>query len=210
MAISNKNKLASLSKIWKKVTPIASSFSVIDDGEYVGDIKEMKLGESKKGRVQVVSEIAIADGPFEGKTIKRFDGVEDEKGMGYFKALCEVIGLDLPEDMELWQETMDEFVGNNQDLFNVTVKKNGEYANVYINGVSEYTKGGAEEATEEEVVEEEVAEEEVVEEEVVEEEAEEVVAPVRKVITKTAVKVATPVKKVAAAAPTLKKLVARR
>ena len=222
MAISS--KLANLSKMWKKVQPIAASFSVVDDGDYIGDVKEIKLGESKKGRTQVVTEIAIADGPFEGKTIKRFDGVEDEKGMGYFKNLCEVIGLDLPEDLELWQDAMDAFVANNQDLFNITVKKNGEYANVYVNGVSEITKGTEEEATGEEgetTVEGELTQEELdaqqAEEEAAALEAEEeaaraaqeVRAPVRKLVAKTAVKVTTPVKKVVATQP-LKKLVARR
>jgi hypothetical protein len=194
-------KLSKLSASWKKVAPIAAGFDNIPDGEYIGDLKEMKLGESKKGRIQVVVEWEVADGEFAGKTQKQFYGLSDDKGasdetgMGYFKNVCEVIGLDLPEDLNLWQETMDEFVANNLSLFDITAKANGQYVNVYVNGVSEYTKGGGEEAQADGdgEVAEEVAEEvqEVVEEQVIEEAAEEVqeiTPPVRKTLAKPAAK----------------------
>ena len=196
-------KLSKLSVSWKKVEPITASFSNIPDGDYIGDIKEMKLGESKKGRIQVTLDWEIADGDFAGKVQKQFYGLSDdkgnpdEKGMGYFKNVCEVVGVDLPEDLNLWQETFDTFVASNTSLFEITAKEKGGYVNVYVNGVSEeYSKGteGAETATEEEeLVVEDVTEEEVVEE--VEEEVQEVVAPVRKIVAKVAPK---PVAKVAA------------
>lgn len=209
-------KLSKLSVSWKKVTPIAAGFDNIPDGDYIGDLKELKLGESKKGRTQVTVDWEVADGEFAGKTQKQFYGLSDDKGapdetgMGYFKNFCEVIGLDLPEDLNLWQESMDEFVANNQSLFDITAKANGQYTNVYVNGVSEYTKGvegeeAAEEAAEEAV--EEVAEE-VVEE--VQEEVQEVKVPAKKVVAKVAPKVAAkPVAKVAAkpAAQPTKKIV---
>lgn len=213
MAVSN--KLSSLSKMWKTTQAVQPSFSNVPEGEYVGDLKEMKLEESKKSaRLQVVTTIEIADGDYVGKTVKRFDGLDKEQSIGYFKGLCEVIGFDIPEDIELLQEALDEFIANNTDLFNITIKVNDKYSNVYINGVSEFTKGEEGEAEEEsEEVEEEtseeeeegeiVNEEEVEEEEVAEEEEEEeqeVVAPKKKVVAKTIakapVKVAAPAKKV--------------
>lgn len=213
MAVSN--KLSSLSKMWKTTQAVQPSFSNVPEGEYVGDLKEMKLEESKKNaRLQVVTTIEIADGDYVGKTVKRFDGLDKEQSIGYFKGLCEVIGFDIPEDIELLQEALDEFIANNTDLFNITIKMNDKYSNVYINGVSEFTKGeegeaeeGSEEVEEETSEEEEgeiVEEEEVeVEEEVAEEEEEqEVVAPKKKVVAKTIakapVKVAAPAKKVVA------------
>lgn len=166
------NKLSKLSAMWKKVVPIQASFSNVPDGDYVGDLKEMKLADAKKsGRLQVEMTFEVADGEYEGKTMKRFDGVEDEQGMGYFKNVCEIIGLDLPDDLREWQSAMDEFVANNTtDLYDVTAKVNGQYTNIYINGISELVRAGAE-GVEEQVVEEQVAEgEEVVEEmEIVEE-----------------------------------------
>lgn len=214
----NTSKLSKLSAMWKKVAPIQASFSNVPDSDYVGDLKEMKLTEAKKEphRLQVETTIEIADGDYIGKTVKRFDGVEDEQGMGYFKNICEVIGFDIPDDMNLWQEAMDEFIANNKDLFNITTKSNNGYTNVYINGVSEYTKGEEGEQVEEVVEEqvEEVVEEEQVEEvveEVVEEEPQEVTPPTRRVIAAKPVAkaVAQPVRKVAAAQPvTVKKVVA--
>lgn len=114
----------------------------------------------------------------------------------------------MPDELNLWQEAMDEFVTNSTSLFDIVAKANGEYVNVFVNGVSEYTKGtegeeeAVEETVEEEVVEEEEeAVEEVTEEEVeeeVEEEMQEVKLPVKKVVAKVVAKpVAKPVAKTA-------------
>lgn len=225
------NVLSNLSKTWKTVEAIAASFSNIPDGDYIGDLKELKLGNAKKGRVQVVAEWEIADGELAGKTQKQFYGLSDDTGkadpigMGYFKNVCEVIGLDLPEDLNVWQEVMDEFIANNVSLFDITAKANGNYTNVFVNGVSEFTKG--EEQTEEEAgeaaVEEELEVAEVTEEiveESVDEEAQQVVAPIRKVMAKVVTKpvvaakptakvtvVAQPVKKVVVMAQPVRKIV---
>jgi len=199
-------KLSKLSASWKKVTPISASFSNIPDGDYIGDIKEMKLGESKKGRTQITLEWEVADGDLAGKTQKQFYGLTDDKGnaddtgMGYFKNLCEVIGLDLPEDLNLWQDAMDEFVANNVSLFEITAKEKNGYVNVYVNGVSEYSKG-TEGSAEEELEVADVTEEEVIEEEEEAEEEQEVLAPVRKIVAKVTAK---PVAKAAVVAPTKK------
>jgi hypothetical protein len=177
------NKVARLSALWETVVPIVPSFSNIPDGDYVGDIKEMLLGEAKNsGRLQVVTTLEVVEGEFIGKTVKRFDGLDDEQGqgMGYFKHLCEVIGLDLPADLNVWQEHLDAFVGDQTriDLYNFTAKttkgKEGqEYSNIYVNGISEYTKGEGEQQVEEqagvveEVVEEVVETQAAVEQEIV-------------------------------------------
>jgi hypothetical protein len=216
MAISA--KLSKLSATWKKVTPIVSSFSNIADGDYIGDLKEMKIGESKAGRTQVVVEWEVADGELAGKKQKQFYGLTDnvgnadEVGMGHFKNVTEILGLDLSEDLNLWQEEMDAFVASNTALFEITVKAKGDYSNVYVNGVSEYSKGGEEAAVEETTTEEEVVD--VTEEEVVEEAAEEVqevVVPAKKVVAKvTARPIAKPAvaaKPVAKTAVPVKKIV---
>lgn len=213
--VINGNKLAELSKLWKKAVP-AEAFVNVPDGEYVGDLKEMKLDQSKKsGRLQVTSTFEIADGDNAGKTTKKFDGVDDLVSMGYFKRYCEIIGLDLPEDLGLWQEALDEFVANNGDLYNITVKSSKgkddkTYNNVYVNGISEYTKGT--EGTEEEGAEpepepeEEAEAEEEAEEEAAEEEQQ--VEPPKKFIKTLAKPVVKVAAKPIATAP--KKIVAKR
>ena len=217
------SKLSSLSTLWKKVTPTAAGFVQIPDGDYVGDLKEMKMEESKaSGRLQVVSSYVILDeGDCEGKTVKRFDGLDNETSMGFFKGVCEVIGFEVPEDLELLQEAMDAFVAdsNRMDLYKLTMKtskgKDGKtYSNLFVNGISDYTKGdGTEETVEGEVIEEEVEVEEgevegEVEGEIVEEvveEVQEIQPPLKKfarVVTKpvaqVAKQVAKPVVKLAA------------
>jgi len=212
--------LSALGAQWKKVEATTGSFSNIPDGDYVGDLKEIKLAQSKKGRWQAEFTWEVADGEQSGRTQKHFYGLSDNTGkpdavgMGRFKGTCEVIGLDLSEDANVWQDDFNAFLSENSNaLYDITVKANGNYANVYTNSVSEYTKGGEEEATEEEateeVTEEEVTEEEgegveeVTEEEVYEEaveEEQEVVVPKKKivVVTKPVAKVAAkPVAKVA-------------
>ncbi len=218
--MSTNAKLSKLSATWKKAEAITSSFSNIPDGEYIGDLKELKLAESKKGRVQVEATWEVADGELVGKTQKQFYGLSDNagtpdaKGMGYWKNVCEVIGLDLPEDLNLWQETMDEFIGSSTALYDIAVKANGDYANVFVNGVSEYTKGaeGEEEAAEEETTEEEAVEAVEEEEIVEEEEVQEVIAPTKKAVGKVVVKpvakaIAVPAKKVVVAAQPARKIV---
>jgi hypothetical protein len=197
MTIANASKLSAM---WKKVTPIAASFSNVPDGDYIGDLKEMTLGNAKKGRLQVVFNWEVADGEQAGKTQKQFYGLSDDKGnpdetgMGYFKNVCEIIGLDLPDDFEEWQGTMDQFLVDNATLlYDIVAKANGNYTNIFVNSVSDFTKGEEGAAAEEEAVEEEVVE--VAEEEVVEEQPEEVqqvVAPAKKVVA-----VAKPVAKAA-------------
>ena len=214
MAISQ--KLSKLSASWKKVAPIASSFSNIADGDYIGDIKEMKLGESKAGRTQVILEWEVADGELAGKKQKQFYGLTDnagnadEVGMGHFKNVCEILGVELSEDPNAWQEEFDAFVAGNVALFDITVKAKGEYSNVYINGVSEFTKGkegtAAAAEGEEEVVE--VQEEEVVEE--VPEEVQEVVVPPKKIVAKVTAKPVAVAKVTAKVALPVKKLVTLR
>lgn len=212
MAISQ--KLSKLAASWKKVAPIASSFSNIADGDYIGDLKELKLGDSKAGRTQVTIEWEVADGELAGKKQKQFYGLTDnagnadDVGMGHFKNVTEILGIELSEDLNVWQEEFDAFVESNTALFDITVKAKGDYSNVYVNGVSEYTKGG-EAATEEEVLEvAEVTEEEVVEE-VVEEE-QEVVQPVKRIVAKVTAKPVVSAKSVVKVAAPVKKIVSLR
>jgi hypothetical protein len=201
--------LSALGATWKTVQGTTASFTNVPDGDYVGDLKEIKLAQSQKGRWQVEFTWEVADGEQAGRTQKQFygistnEGAPDPVGMGYFKGVTEVIGLDLPEDANVWQDEFDSFIQNNNTvLYDIAIKSNGNYANVYVNGVSEFTKGTEGEATEEL----EVAEvtEEVVEEEVVEEQ--QVVVPTKKVVAKPVAKVAAkPVAK--AVAQPVKKIV---
>lgn len=177
MAIAQ--KLSQLSKAWKKAQPITTSFETVPDGDYVAKLLSMEISESKtSGRLQVVSTFEIMDGEYEGSKVKRFDGIEEETNMGYFKGYCVVIGCELPSELTMLQESLNEFVSNNSDLFNITLKTKGKdgIQNLYVNGVSDLVE--SEEGNEEEeleVVNEDDVEQE--EEEQEEEEEEQEVVP---------------------------------
>lgn len=203
-------KLAQLSKMWKKVQPIAPSTNQVPDGEYVAKLKEIKLGESKNGRFQAVSAYVIADGEFEGQTVKKFDGLDTDANVGHFKHYTQVLGVDLSENAETWQEELDTHIETDETLWNVALKTNGQYQNVYNNGPSELTVGAEEGVETVETSEEEAEEvEEVVVEEEEEEEEQQIVLPAKnKMIT------AKPVAKLAmkqvAKPVAVKKVVVRR
>ena len=72
------------------------------------------------------SAFEIVDGEQEGKVVKSFDGLDNATSAGHFRHKCEVIGLDLPEDAKLWQESFDAFIADSTrvDLYNLTMKTN--------------------------------------------------------------------------------------
>lgn len=163
-------ELSQLTKLWKNTQPVAVGYQTIPDGDYTAKITEMSVQKSKNGRLQVVTTFEVTDGEHEGSTVKRFDGLTDERSVGYFKGMAEVIGLDLPNDISLLPEVLETFVKECGDFFEITVKTKNEYQNVYVNGVSDAVSEDEEEVEESE--DEEVEDEEV-EEEVEEEEEEE-------------------------------------
>jgi hypothetical protein len=199
--------LSKLAASWKKVEPIA--FSNVPDGDYLCDLKEITLGQSKAGRWQVVLSWEIADGEYVGKVQKQFYGITDNAGnadatgMGYLKAVTEVLGIDLPDDPSEWQEHFDAYVGSLENYFECAMKANGNYVNVYINQMSETTKGGEEQPEEEAGDPESEAEAAAIAEEeaaaLAEEEEQQVQVPTKKVLARPLSKpAAMPVKKVAA------------
>ena len=92
-------KLRKLSKAWSRSEARVAG-SPIKDGDYIGKVVKMEVGESKKGRLQVATRFKIMDGKVKGQETSRFDGIETEENMDWFKGLCEVLGVDIPDDLE--------------------------------------------------------------------------------------------------------------
>ncbi len=165
----NKNKvnevndtLVNLESAWSESEP--KVFASIPDGDYLGKLVNMEIGFSKNNRLQVVSEFEIADGKYKGKTLKKFDGLKDEVNMSFFKGYCEVLGIDIPDNISDLPDVLSNFTDDFNSLVNIVVKTKDEYTNIYVKGISDYvdedgTAGEAEEEEEEEKEEEEKVDE---------------------------------------------------
>lgn len=129
-------ELKALQSQWKQAEP--RTFSTISDGDYVAKISEMSVETSKSGRIQVVTTFKIADGKMKGKEVKKFDGIASEQNMAFFKGYCEVLGLEISEDLTELPEALDEFVSDFKSLVNIAAITKDEYQNIRVKGLSEY------------------------------------------------------------------------
>jgi hypothetical protein len=129
-------KLRALQSEWRSSEPM--TFSTIKDGDYVAKIVSMEIAESKNGRMQVVTTFKVADGKMKGKEVKKFDGLASAQNMGFFKGFCQVIGFEIPEDIEDLTEALEEFVSDFDSLVNIKATTRDEFQNIRVTGLSEY------------------------------------------------------------------------
>lgn len=140
--------LADLESAWSESEP--KVFALIPDGDYLAKLVNMELGFSKNQRLQVISEFEIADGKYKGKTLKKFDGLKDEVNMSFFKGYCEVLGVEIPENISNLPDVLANFVDDFNSLVNITVKTKDEYTNIYVKGISDYVSDEEQEIPEKE------------------------------------------------------------
>lgn len=122
MASDVSRDLKKLSKSWAKTeAKQGGGGGGIPDGEYTLSLKSMEVKHSKNGRLQVVSSFSIVSPKkMKGKDKLVFHGLENENNIAYFKGYAEVIGLELPDDMEDLPDALQSFVEDNED--DITVK----------------------------------------------------------------------------------------
>lgn len=142
--------LKSLESQWKATEP-TTGFTQFSDGDYIGTPINMEIGLSKNNRLQVVTTFRIDDGQYAGEEYRKFDGINDEVGIGWFKGYCEVLGIDIPDEMEDLQDTLDAFIDSNPPAFHLTLKTKDGFQNCYLKGAAEEVDFGqsAEETPEE-------------------------------------------------------------
>lgn len=131
------DELAQLDGTWKD-TQAAKGGANIPDGDYVSKLTSMLINKSKNQRLQVASTFTIFDGNYAGKEIMRFDGLNNEQSISFFKAYAETIGLELPESMTDLPAAIDAFMDSFDSLVNITMKTKGEYQNLYVKGLVDY------------------------------------------------------------------------
>lgn len=130
-------ELAKLDGTWQQTEARSGGVNVPDD-DYISKLTKMYINKSKKGRLQVCSLYTIADGNYEGKEIMRFDGLDNEQSIAFFKGYCETIGLEIPTSMTDLPAALVAFTDGFDGLVNITMKTKGEYQNLYVKGLVSY------------------------------------------------------------------------
>ncbi len=132
-------ELKKMSKLWAKTeAKQAAGFSRLPDAEYVCRLVEMSVGRSKKGRLQVASKYKVVK-PKEakGKETMTFHGIENENNIAFFKGYAEVLGLELPDDIEDLPEAVTSFMEEFDDNVTVRLKTKGDFQNLSIVAVGD-------------------------------------------------------------------------
>ena len=128
-------ELVKLQDKWSEA--LAITRASIPDDDYLFKLISIKVGFSKNRRFQAVSKFEVADGTYSGKEILKFDGLVDEVSLGFFKGYCEILGIEITENMSELPDILNEFVEQFSGLITATVKTKGEYTNIYVKGVVE-------------------------------------------------------------------------
>lgn len=116
----------------------------IDGGKYVAIIGEAVLQDKdEKGRSCRFQYEIATDGEFRGQKVTQFYKMfeangEAGKGLAFLKKDLAVLGysdIKFGDLEQVFEEIVDKNIG-----CNVTVKQNGQFTNVYLNGISEDTE----------------------------------------------------------------------
>lgn len=128
-------RLAKLQKSWSK-TEARRPDAQLEDGDYAAELTELRVDVSKSDRLQVVSKWKAVEGPNKGGSVTRYDGIDDETGMSFFKGYAAILGIEVPEDLADLPDALEEFLKNNDDTFNITVKtkEGSDFKNTYVKG----------------------------------------------------------------------------
>ena len=132
-------ELKKMSKLWAKTeAKQAAGFSRLPDAEYVCRLVEMTVGRSKKGRLQVASKFKVVKPKdAKGKETMTFHGIENENNIAYFKGYAEVLGLELPDDIEDLPDAVASFMEEFDDNVTVRLKTKGDFQNLSIVAVGD-------------------------------------------------------------------------
>lgn len=139
-----KKVMKELEKEWTEAEPQdVGGRSAVPNGEYTANLNgaEVQLSKSSE-RLQVVWDLKIAEGEYEGKQVMKFDGLDNEVSMGWTKGLMKMLGIKIPKTLAGIPAVFETYFEENPGtLVSMTVKTKDEYTNVYIN---ELLKGKAE------------------------------------------------------------------
>lgn len=164
--------LKALKGAWTAAKP-QQTRSGLADGDYLTKITGMAVGHSKSGRLQATTSFLVMDGKKKGAKHMKFDSLETDSNIGWFKSYCEILGIEMPSDPSELPAILEDFVANNTSLVNITIKTKDTFVNTYVKGLSDYeTEGVASEgdgSLDETTVDDFSGDEGVIEEEIISE-----------------------------------------
>lgn len=135
--------LKELEKVWESSDIIESQgFTPLSDGNYTGKLTGASVEMSQNGRVQIVWSLKVTEGKNAGKTVKKFDGVDNEISIGYAKGLMTLLGVSIPSSLAKLPSSFESFFTDNPNGVDIefTVKTKDEFVNVYINSAAKEEK----------------------------------------------------------------------
>jgi hypothetical protein len=139
----------------------AGGIPEFDDGRYIAQLVDAKIGESQAGRMQVVFKFVFQDTPYEGQHKLDFQGIETEQNLEFLAKRLSQLGYELPDDLPGIADILTD-INESKPLCKIHLKTKGDYQNVYLDKVLGESADEDEDATEdgdeteaEETVEEE-------------------------------------------------------
>jgi hypothetical protein len=134
---------------WKKAAkrdPNTFSGSEVEDGRYIARIEAMSIDQSmSSGRLQMMTEFKIIEGPETGQTVRSYDGMETEDGMFYLMRKLARLGQEVPDDpTEL--ESLCEKIEKEKPVVRIRLKTKGEFQNTYVDKLIGHAEAAEESA----------------------------------------------------------------
>ena len=126
---------------WSKATDRAKEDSggipQFDDGRYRMQLQKMEVGESKKGRPQVISTWKFKEGDYKGQLYKSFQGIDNEDGVFYFLLDVKRLGFEVDEFDPSELGDLIKTITEDKPTALVSLSTKGEYQNLRISRVVE-------------------------------------------------------------------------
>jgi hypothetical protein len=131
--------LKDINKAWKDAEEQElGGFVKIADGDYKATMDAPRVELSKQTeRLQIAWPFKISEGKSSGKTLIKFDGLDNEVSMGYAKGMFNLLGIPIPSKAEEIPDALESWFKEyekDEQLIALTVKTKDEFTNIYVNG----------------------------------------------------------------------------
>lgn len=122
-------------KEWSEAKAITSDFDIdVPDGPYNAKVLKATVGQSRQGRLQTEYSFLVVGGPYDGKKIPRYQGLDRDESFGYEKAFIKRAGGRIPKNITKLPDVLAELVDTGVRIQVATSTSDPRYRNIYMNG----------------------------------------------------------------------------